>query len=228
MGYFKLEVVLSKPKKTYKKRLIIFIIIASFFLFGVYIFKANIDPVIISVSEKKTLSLAGHAVTLSIEEVMSQDLGYNDIIIIKYTTDGKISHMAVNSVVANIITKKLAHIVYNNLITLGKDGIDISLGTLTGMPIFTEKGPYANFEVMPISTVSCNLSSDFTSAGINQTIHKLYANVSVDIAVIIPGLRDKLVKVNTSVVLAENIIVGEIPSTYLAFGKIDSSLNLVP
>ena len=136
--------------------------------------------------------------------------------------------ISANTVKINQITQDIAIKTYNNISKLGIDGIKISLGTLSGMPILTEKGPDLTFELKPVGSVSCDLKSNFISAGINQTNHKLFLLVNSDILVIIPGLKDKKIKTQSTVLLAESIIIGEVPDTYLNFNNMDAMLDLVP
>ena len=51
-------------------------------------------------------------------------------------------------------------------------------------------------------------------AGINQTLHRLYLDIECNVSIVLPykQIEEKIVN---QVVLAENIIVGEVPSAYL-------------
>lgn len=55
--------------------------------------------------------------------------------------------------------------------------------------------------------------SEFESAGINQTIHRIYLDVSCRVSVLTPyNVVDRVI--TNEVVLVENVIVGLVPSTY--------------
>jgi sporulation protein YunB len=224
-----MEVYISPPKKRLKKKRIIIIAIILIVAIYCYVFfKKNIDPVIISVSEKEVEALTNLAVAKAVNEINSQSATYSDLVNIIYDKDGNIKMISANTVKINQITQDIAIKTYNNISKLGIDGIKISLGTLSGMPILTEKGPDLTFELKPVGSVSCDLKSNFISAGINQTNHKLFLLVNSDILVIIPGLKDKKIKTQSTVLLAESIIIGEVPDTYLNFNNMDAMLDLVP
>ena len=67
-------------------------------------------------------------------------------------------------------------------------------------------------------SVSGNINSDFVSefeqGGINQTVHKLSVKVSADLTVRLPTGTEKTT-VETSVLVGETVIVGEVPSGML-------------
>ena len=110
---------------------------------------------------------------------------------------------------------------------LVKSPITISLGAFTGIPIFSGLGPKIPINIYPYGDIGCVFESRFVSAGINQTQHKIYLNVSCIINVILPFNH---LKVNTSseVLICESVIIGEIPDTYLKSNTLNEMLNLVP
>ena len=71
------------------------------------------------------------------------------------------------------------------------------------------------------------LTSGFEEAGINQTNHKLYLTVCSNVSVILP-LENKVVDTQTQILIAESIIVGKIPDTYLNSPSTDEMYNLIP
>lgn len=52
--------------------------------------------------------------------------------------------------------------------------------------------------------------SEFQSGGMNQTIHNLSLSITTDITVLIPPASENT-SVSTDVVIAETVIVGEVP-----------------
>ena len=71
--------------------------------------------------------------------------------------------------------------------------------------------------ILSIRNSDATFSSTFSHAGINQTLHKLTMEVSVDVAVLVLGETSSFT-VNSEVVVAETVIVGEVPNTFLQTG----------
>ena len=71
--------------------------------------------------------------------------------------------------------------------------------------------------ILSIRNSDAALTSAFSQAGINQTLHQLVMVVSVDVSVLVLGQTSSFT-VNSEVVVAETVIVGDVPSTYLQTG----------
>ena len=69
----------------------------------------------------------------------------------------------------------------------GTTKISIPLGTLSGITMFVGTGPDVNIEILPIAATNCDFYSEFQSAGINQTIHKIYVIVLLSVTVALPA-----------------------------------------
>ena len=94
----------------------------------------------------------------------------------------------------------------------------IPLGTLTGWMIFSGKGPTVRVELLSVGDVTADMRHSFTEAGINQTLHQVYLDVSAAVYLMIPG-EILSAEIDTSVCVAETIIVGQVPETYLYVGN---------
>ena len=78
-------------------------------------------------------------------------------------------------------------------------------------------------------SVETQIDSEFTSVGINQTLHRIYLNVSCTIGILTP-FQTVNKEVSSKVLLTETVIVGDVPSTYynydnLGFQDVLKTLN---
>ena len=82
----------------------------------------------------------------------------------------------------------------------------------------------------PVVCINCGSQipyTEFQSAGINQTIHKIYVIVLLSVTVALPA-SEISVETQSEILVCENLIVGKVPNTYLGVNKISSGYNLVP
>ena len=86
-------------------------------------------------------------------------------------------------------------------------------GNFTGNSLFSGIGPNIKIRVMPAGTVTTEFKTEFLSAGINQTRHRVYVSVVCHMRVVAPFASDNVV-VDNSVTVAETILIGEVPSYY--------------
>jgi sporulation protein YunB len=101
------------------------------------------------------------------------------------------------------------------------------LGSFTGISIFSGLGPKIAFDISPYGEVLCSFLSNFESAGINQTYHKLYLIISLKIYVVFPFEKLQVIS-DSEVLLCETLIIGKIPEVYLNSSNLNEMLNLVP
>ena len=211
-------VVTKKKKKKLstktKFRIILLFLLAIIVLCFVYYFKV-ICPIIIGLSQEKVRSIATSTISTVVGDVMQdENLSYGDFVSITYSSENKVELIEIDTVQVNIIIREITQKVQEEFNSLGEEGINIALGTFTGIPFLFGLGPNVSIELVPIGTVSTKVSSNFNSAGINQTIHRLYFIVNSNIGMVLPGMTQNF-QTELEVLLCENIIVGEIPNVYL-------------
>lgn len=82
-------------------------------------------------------------------------------------------------------------------------------------------------KVVPAGSVSSEFLTEFTSAGINQTRHRIYMQLSATVRIVIPT-GAKLVEVLSLAPIAETVIVGNVPDSFVNVEEVDDMLNLIP
>ena len=94
-----------------------------------------------------------------------------------------------------------------------------------GSRYFAGIGPKIHIRLLPSGNVITEFKNEFRSAGINQTIHRLYLEVECNINIITP--YDSIgEKITNQVLMCESVIVGEIPGTFYEFNNADEKQAL--
>ena len=75
-------------------------------------------------------------------------------------------------------------------------------------------GPSLNLRVTLAGNVKADFKSTFESAGVNQTRHRIYLDVGTSVYSFLPGINSTT-DVNTDELVAETVIVGEVPQMML-------------
>ena len=195
-----------------------------FFILGY--FKFAVNPVVYETVNLKTNSLGTKAINNAISQVV-QGIVYDEIINIVTDDFGNINMIQANPYKINKITEELIIKTENNLKDYSRIGLNIPIGTFTGVPVFVGQGFNVKIKINPIGAVTCVFNSKFEMSGINQTIHRIYLTINADIGVVLP-IQTQNVKVSQQFVACESIIVGQVPEVYLFSDNLDSLLNFVP
>ena len=214
---------IRKKRKIYMFFAFLFIVFA---VFGCYT-KFLITPLLVETCNATVKVNATKCINYSIAETMSQNISYDDLINIVTDSSGKISMIQANSVQINILSKMIDRITLSQLAKYSHSVLEIPLGAFTGISVLSGLGPKVSINIYPYGDVHCSFLSNFTSAGINQTIHKIYLNINVDIRVVLP-VKTINVQNQGEVVLCESLIVGQIPDVYLQSNNLADMVNLIP
>ena len=208
----------SSPLKKLKKGIILAVIFLVIVVVCIYTLN-SVSPTIVAFSEAKIKSLTTAAVNSAIFEVMLEPISYGDLVSIEKNADGEITLIAANSMIINKLARDMAQSTETYIEKMGEQDVKIPIGTLSGSPLLAGKGFKVTIRVLPLGSVKCQFVSEFETAGINQTRHKIYLDVVATISIVLPTSQS-IVKTNTPVLVSESIIVGKVPDTYLTAGSI--------
>lgn len=202
-------------KRKKAKRFWLLFAVLSWFSSVFAFFNFVVNPIIVKTTYAQVDSLATTEISDAIYDTIKQSgFSYEDLVSINCNSDGNISSIVSNTVNLNILARDVSTLSQIYLDTLIDKGVDIPLGSLTGVTFLAGRGSKINFKLVPIGSIITSFKSSFVSAGINQTMHNVSIVVNVDISIILP-FKSEHISFTTDVVVCENVIVGEVPSFYL-------------
>ena len=161
-----------------------------------------------------TSDLTNDAISRQIEE---GSIRYDRIVFFEKDVNGKITALKTNIGEINRLKTDILGIINQEILALDTSDIGIPLGSLFLPELLSGRGPVIPVRILSIRNSDATFSSDFSQAGINQTIHQVIMEVSVDVAILVLGETDSFT-VTSQVVVAQTVIVGEVPDTFLHTG----------
>jgi len=173
-----------------------------------------VNPVIVAYSKSKIEALTVTAVNRAIADTVEFDM-YRQLTDIRYDTGGRIVGIATNTVKMNGISMAIAHATQEQMKQFTAAGLGVPIGTFSGFPLFTGRGPEIPLRVVPVGAVKCDFDSEFIGQGINQTKHRVKLRVRTMMNLIMP-LASYNVPAEIEVLLTDSIIVGEVPTFFLS------------
>lgn len=145
------------------------------------------------------------------------DIQYDRIVYFEKDLNGRITAMKTNMTEVNRLKTDILNIINDEILTLDTSDIGIPLGSLFLPEFLSGKGPAIPVHILSIRNSDASFVSNFSEAGINQTLHQLTMEVSVDVAVLVLG-RTTSFTITSEVVVAETVIIGDVPETFLQTG----------
>lgn len=161
-----------------------------------------------------TSDLTNDAIARQIAEGIIQ---YDRIVYFEKDLDGKITALKTNMGEINRLKTDILNIINDEILSLDTSDIGIPIGSLFFPEFFSGRGPAIPVRILSIRNSDAGFVSDFTHAGINQTLHQLTMEVSVDVAVLVLAQTSSFT-ITSEVVVAETVIVGDVPGTFLQTG----------
>lgn len=154
------------------------------------------------------------AINGSVTELLTaEEWGYTDLVTVSRQETGEIQSLEANTVQINRLKATVTDIVLERLEEPDVQTMSIPLGSLTGSSFLSGRGPLLTLRSGITATVLTNIRSEFTSAGINQTCHRLYIGLEAELFTALPG-EHRTVTVNTEFLVAETIMAGAVPDVF--------------
>lgn len=201
--------------------LLLCLIITSILL---YVF-CIINPVVKEATWASIYSLSTSAVSDAIYDVIAeQNVKYEDLVEISYDNNGDISLISIDTVLVNNLARRFYQVAQVYLDRMGDNGLDIAIGTFTGLPFLVGIGPTINIKLVQIGAMTSCFRSKFTNAGVNQTNHSLYIELHASVSLVLPTYSSTVDSI-TEFLVTESVIVGDVPDVYLGS---DNTITLAP
>ncbi len=151
------------------------------------------------------------------KQIAAGVIQYDRIVYFEKDLNGRITALKTNMSEVNRLKTDILNIINDEILALDTSDIGVPLGSFFLPEFFSGKGPAIPVHILSIRNSDAVFYSNFSQAGINQTLHQLTMEVSVDVAVLVLGQTSSFT-MTSEVVVAETVIVGDVPDTFLQTG----------
>ena len=180
--------------------------------------RTRLWPVVRSLARTQVTNRASDLINDAIlEQIMEGQIQYDRIVYFEKDLNGRITALKTNMAEVNRLKTETLNIINDEIMAEDTDHLGVALGSLILPEFFSGQGPSIPVRILAIRNSDANFQSEFTEAGINQTLQKLRMDVIVDVTILVLGQTETFT-VSSQMVVAETIIVGDVPATYLQTG----------
>lgn len=145
------------------------------------------------------------------------DIQYDRIVYFEKDLEGGITALKTNMSEVNRLKTNTLNIINDEILALDQSELGVPIGSIFLPEFFSGQGMTIPVQIIAIRNSDAYFESHFTQAGINQTLHRLNMCVLVDVSILVLG-RSASFTVSSEVVVAETIIIGDVPDTFLQTG----------
>lgn len=196
-----------------KRNTIIFVVAVMILTFVIAL--RTINPIIESLCVDKAKNLATKVCNEEASRIM-QNYKYEDFVNIMKDDNDNIILIQTNAKTVNEVASDIPNKIVEELEKQSEDYISIHMGSILGNKFFMNWGPEIKIKIESVGNVETKLESEFSSQGINQTLHRIYLNLTCEVTILTP--YDTInQKIENQVLIAESVIVGNVPASYYNF-----------
>lgn len=198
-------------------RVLLVLIVICIILF--FVFRSKYTDAVQDLAQTQVMNSTSDLINDSIDrQIELGNIQYNRIVFFEKDLNGRITALKTNMSEVNRLKTDILNRINDEILAMDTSMLGVPLGSLFFPEFFSGRGPSIPVEILSIRNSDASFSSDFSAAGINQTLHQLNLQISVDVAVLVLG-KTKSFTVTSQVVVAETVIVGQVPNTYLQTGN---------
>lgn len=195
-----------------------FVVVALLFAGVILFFRFKYQEAIMELAETQVRNSTSDLINDAIDrQIEIGNIQYDRMVYFEKDLSGNITALKTNMSEVNRLKTNILDLINDEILALDSSDLGIPIGSLVLPELFSGKGFQIPVLVHSISNSDASFSSNFTQAGINQTLQQLTMEVLVDVTVLVLG-QTKSFTVSSHVVVAETVIVGQVPNTFFQSG----------
>lgn len=189
----------------------------SILFFGVL--TTRLGPQIETIAVSRATNLIAVAIGQEVDDCLAAEgLEYSDFATLTTDDEGRVTTLTTNGAGRTLLRRQVVERLAERMESIDPGALAVPVGNLTGWLALSGLGPSVRVRIYSVGDVTAQYRNLFESAGVNQTCHQVWLDLTVTVYLLIPG-NIIPVTVGESICVAETVIVGQVPDTYLNLPK---------
>ena len=210
-----------------KKALVALMLLTALLVWAAAQLERNLTEILLSLAQAQARAMAVQALNEAADEIVLSGVTYDQLMAVTADDNGQIRLIQANTPEMNRLASRASLTAQQKITGLEQESLYVPLGSVLGITLLAGYGPPIEVRMLPVGAVNARFTTEFETAGINQTRHKISLTLTAQVELVIPtGAME--VQAVTQVAVAESIIVGQVPDSYVNVENTDNMLNLVP
>ena len=196
-------------------------------LAGLIALENNLSQTMLDMAFAEAYSMAVETLNRAVKLVTENGVTYGELVSAITDEQGHVTMLRADTMRMNELAAKTALQAEEELNSIKNQFVNIPLGAALGIRSLSGFGPRMSMQILPIGAVHASCDTAFEAAGINQTRHRIFLKLRATVSLIIPT-GSQLVEVESTMPIAESIIVGSVPDSFVDVNDQKDILDLVP
>ena len=195
-------------------RRFIFLLIVCMLVFLAFVADSRLSAIVIDIASAKMNGLLTVQANSAVSKTLADSgITYNDLVQTEKAEDGTITALHLNIVQTNTFISEVTKQLQSGMHAMSRTDVGVPAGALLGSQAVSGYGFHIPARLLGTELLRTELKDDFQSAGINQTRHKIWLEVSAK-GTVGTFLHKQEINVVTQIPVAETVIVGNVPDSY--------------
>lgn len=193
----------------------------------VIMMEQNLSQTLLDMAFARAYSMAVETLNRAVHKVTDDGVSYSDLMETQMDQQGRVSMLRANTMRMNALAAQTALVAEQELNSFENQFVEIPLGAALGVRFLSGFGPRLQVQILPVGAVNTGYDTEFETAGINQTRHKIFLTLRATVSLIIPT-GSQMVEVESTMLIAESIIVGDVPQSFVDVSDQHDMLDFIP
>lgn len=185
---------------------------------GFILLRSRLWPVVLELAQTQVTNTTSDLINDAIsKQITNGNIQYDRLVYFEKDLNGRITALKTNMSEVNRLKTDILNLINDDILAQDTQQLGVPLGSLFFPEFLSGRGPSIPVRILSIRNSDARFQSEFSQAGINQTLQKLQMDVCVDVTIFVLGQTGSFT-VDTQMVVAETVIVGDVPDTFLQSG----------
>lgn len=180
-------------------------------LSAILIYNLQIVPALLTLTRAQATTTVTRHLHAAVRQAAAQ--ASKDLVRLSYDSNGRVVSLETDSAAIALLSASTVEAVIDRLAAHTPLPITFPIGNLSGGALLTGRGPNVTVPIVVSPGITCEIENTFTESGINQTLHRIVAEIEVEVVALLP-FSPQRISVETEYCLAETVIVGTVPDAY--------------
>ena len=180
------------------------------------VIRIRLFPLVQDMAISRVTNEASNIINFAVDQqIKTGQIDYDNMVLLEKDSGGNVTALKTNMSEVNRLKTQVLDLVNDEILDLAVDQIGVPVGNLVMPAFFAGRGFYLPVKVLSIRSSDADFQNLFSQAGINQTLHQILMNVGITMTILTPA-GTETVTTTSQVVIAETVIVGNVPNSYVS------------
>ena len=183
----------------------------------------HLSPYIRELARNQAVNAASNAITGSVSEMLrTGNTDFSRVIVLEKDVQGNITALRTDMGQVERMKIEVLGALDGLIDQINTQQMGIPLGNLLLPDLLAGTGPVPPVKAVSLTVSNADFFSDFSEAGINQTLQTLKVKFTISLT-ILTTVGYESVDVDSDVMVAQTVIVGRVPETYVNLGHLTTA-----